>query len=119
LSKEKQLYDKPFIATWHRKYEKLHLEKYRKNGRAFTHKWRMKIIEILGSKCVRCGESDWRCLQVDHIDGGGSKDLIIRSGSTRYKIFYEEIIKGSKKFQLLCANCNWKKRYENKEGYIG
>jgi len=97
-----------------RKLRKEHPEYFRNQ----THKYRMKIIEMLGGHCVRCGEDDWRCLQTDHIDGGGNKDFH-NGGNARYCRIIREIKENPNKFQLLCANCNWRKRYENKEGYRG
>jgi hypothetical protein len=78
----------------------------------------MRILDLLGNKCVRCGETDWRCLQIDHINGGGTKDFA-HGANARYCKIIREIKAGLNKYQLLCANCNWKKRYENHEGYIG
>lgn len=79
------------------------------------HFIRLKTLNILGGKCKRCGFSDFRALQIDHIKGDGSKDT--RMGGGRY---YKHILEmteedRNKKYQLLCANCNWIKRYENGE----
>ena len=72
------------------------------------------IYEILGRKCIRCGFDDPRALQIDHVDGGGHQEK--KSMTTSYyKHVLEEILKGSKKYQVLCANCNWIKRAENRE----
>jgi|GEM_PF-2401918 len=85
-------------------------------------KIRMKLIEALGGKCARCGFSDWRALQIDHINGGGTqerKKYVPNGKGFSYK-YYNDILKrveaGSKDYQLLCANCNQIKKYENKEG---
>ena len=75
-------------------------------------KLKAKAFKILGDKCVRCGFSDPRALQIDHIDGGGNRE-IKKIGT--YRIYYK-ILKGqTSEYQLLCANCNWIKRVENKE----
>jgi hypothetical protein len=52
--------------------------------------------------------------QVDHINGGGNKE---KGNITRtyWLVVLEEIPKYPNKYQLLCANCNWIKKYENKE----
>jgi len=34
-----------------------------------------------------------------------------------YRFILNEIKAGSKDYQLLCANCNWIKKFEEKEGY--
>jgi hypothetical protein len=77
------------------------------------NKARRKALRIMGDKCVRCGFSDWRALQFDHVDGDGHQES--RSGNTG--IVIRKILRNicREKFQILCANCNWIKRYENQE----
>ena len=74
----------------------------------------MGIIEKLGGKCVRCGFEDIRALQIDHKDGGGNQHIKSFNGNFRnyYKSIRSSDLSG---FQILCANCNWIKRYENRE----
>lgn len=73
------------------------------------------IFALLGSKCVMCGFSDRRALQIDHINGGGSKERKIKYGRSAFDYILKEILGGSKKYQILCANCNWIKRAINNE----
>ena len=74
-----------------------------------------RIFELLGDRCARCGFSDPRALQVDHKKAGaGGRDGKYRSGHP----LYAAILRGDKNpadFQILCANCNWIKSFENKE----
>lgn len=83
-------------------------------ARNYSRKYREEAIELLGCKCTMCGNDDFRVLQFDHINGGGTKD-----SRTRTKIWNKEVLdrirNGYEGFQLLCANCNWIKKYENKE----
>jgi len=74
---------------------------------------RLEVIKLLGGKCKKCGYKDWRALQVDHVNGGGVKELKKISRPT----YYSQILNSAEtgKFQLLCANCNWIKKYENNE----
>lgn len=75
---------------------------------------RQKAIEKLGGVCQKCGFSDSRALQFDHVDGGGSKQLKHISSMTHCS----NILRGAYPdgmLQLLCANCNWIKKYENNE----
>lgn len=75
---------------------------------------RAAILEKLGKKCKKCGFDDVRALQVDHINGGGKKH--IASFSNNMRTYYKFVLKDtSGMFQILCANCNWIKRYANKE----
>jgi hypothetical protein len=71
-----------------------------------------RAVTKLGGKCVKCGFSDVRALQIDHVNGGGGKEI----RSIGVKKMYSLAIRDSEhKYQLLCANCNWIKRHENKE----
>lgn len=85
-------------------------------GREKYRKTKEEILSLLGSKCKRCGFSDIRALQIDHIEGGGNKAL--KNANNEYrrilKFLRENIYQN--KYQLLCANCNWIKKSENKEG---
>lgn len=74
------------------------------------------VIMKLGGKCVVCGFKDMRALQLDHINGGGVKE-IKKIGRFRMlsDIMELDITVVMKKYQVLCANCNWIKRSENKE----
>lgn len=77
---------------------------------------RKSVIELLGAKCVRCGFEDPRALQVDHINGGGAKDRA-KDPVTFNKKVMQSFLNKENKYQLLCSNCNWIKRYENKEHF--
>jgi hypothetical protein len=73
------------------------------------------VIEKLGGKCALCGyDADRRAFQIDHIDGQGRKE---RRTIGWYK-FFNQILVDTTNYQLLCANCNYIKRYTNNEVYI-
>ena len=88
---------------------------HRERRRRQRKDWRQAVLTLLGNRCNKCGFSDGRVLQIDHKNGEGSKE--VRSFG-RNPSFYKHIldVKGLN-YQLLCANCNWIKRYENKEGF--
>jgi hypothetical protein len=73
--------------------------------------YRRKLIELYGGECKRCGFLDWRALQIDHINDDGSAE---RKSLTSASNFYLRIMKNINrdKYQVLCANCNWIKKYE-------
>ena len=75
---------------------------------------RVSLLTLLGGECARCGENDHRCLQIDHVDGGGCHERHL-DGHKSYAIAdaWSGGLEG--KYQVLCANCNWKKRYEQNE----
>jgi hypothetical protein len=86
---------------------KLYLKSYR-DGR------RKLLISLLGGKCVRCGFSDARALQIDHRNGGGSRESkSLRGAKISFQL--KRVLAGDNNYQLLCANCNWIKRFENGE----
>jgi hypothetical protein len=86
------------------------------------HRFRVKfnVIKHYSNgtfKCKKCGFSDMRALQLDHINGNGKKEtqLLKRSGNG----FYSYLINNNYPdgYQILCANCNWIKKYENNENH--
>lgn len=86
-----------------------------KSGSTERHKrLRGLIIQKLGGCCRHCGFTDVRALQIDHVLGGGNKELKNGRGAG-LKYDYEVLRDTDGKYQLLCANCNWIKRHENKE----
>lgn len=77
-------------------------------------KRRIAVLGILGNKCTMCGFNDPRALQIDHINGGGHKERREIKGTYSYHVI-ESVLNKENKYQLLCANCNWIKRYNNNE----
>ena len=79
-------------------------------------KLRLELETLLGSVCCRCGFSDRRALQIDHIAGDGAverKKPVGQGFSALNRMLFDPDVK--LKYQLLCANCNWIKRCENRE----
>jgi hypothetical protein len=81
-------------------------------------KLRMKVIQLLGGRCSNSNcpippeRMDKRALHIDHINGGGNKERQqIKSTFSRLS----SVLKHLERYQLLCAYCNWLKRYENNE----
>lgn len=127
-------------AKWYRLSNPEKFKKYRLNGRerilaAQRRRWRSlsteekakeairireyydsvkeQIYLIYGSRCSRCGFEDKRALQLDHIRGGGRRLKHKRGKELAAKICSGKLPRED--FQLLCANCNWIKRWENNE----
>lgn len=82
--------------------------------KAWRQRTKKAIHDLLGGKCVRCGFEDSRALQIDHVNGGGAEEVKATTGNYQVMIL-RSILSGSKKYQLLCANCNWIKRVERNE----
>lgn len=85
-----------------------------------NHKRKVKGEEVLrraiftkhGNKCKSCGFDNPKALQIDHVNGGGHKERITVG---RYAILKKALEDTTGTYQLLCANCNWIKRIDNKE----
>lgn len=114
--KNKDKYKKEYMRIW-RKNNKEKIKSYcRKYYKINGMSVKLEIIEMLGGKCVRCGYKDYRALQIDHIKSGGSKERkSYNNPILYYKMILESIKNNERKFQLLCANCNWIKKHDNKE----
>ena len=97
------------------KYRLNNREKIKENNRKHHLKKRNELFDLLGNKCCKCGFSDKRALQIDHINGGGRSERIKYNTKDFHRIVLRSLKNNENKYQLLCANCNWIKRYENKE----
>ena len=96
--------DREYSKQWYQ----LNKERAAAYNRTQRRKRKMGVVEALGGKCVRCGFDNWKALQVDHINGGG----YVEYQQGPHKV-YKKILDGqTDEYQLLCANCNWIKRYE-------
>lgn len=108
----------------HRYYVK-HREKFKANrieNRAEFNAWRSEwhrrkkfdVFEVYGGRCVTCGCSDLKCLQIDHVSGDGRLE---RTRLAQLNQYYEHVKStfGDGTYQILCANCNWIKRIELKQ----
>ena len=100
-----------------------HTHKNQKRIR-FRRNLKTRVYDLLGNRCSnrQCawinsdgsrGCSDRRCLQVDHIMGGGVQERK-KKFLTTFSMYFD-VIKNPHRYQLLCANCNWIKRFINSE----
>lgn len=81
-----------------------------------TQNIKLKVIKHYSPdiKCQRCGFSDVRALSIDHINGRGAEHR--RKFVHNANFYYWIINHGFPSFlQVLCMNCQWIKRRENKE----
>lgn len=94
---------------------------------------RTEILAKLGGRCESpgcrwlnddgtSGCTDSRALQIDHVEGGGSAELRAGHGvglahlyRVKKDLKYSAIGGYASQYQLLCANCNWIKRYTDRE----
>jgi hypothetical protein len=73
--------------------------------RKYIANLRVRVLTILGNQC-RCGQTNSAMLQVDHRHDDGAAER--KSLSCRQ--LYLKILANPEGYQLLCANCNWRKR---------
>jgi hypothetical protein len=69
-------------------------------------KLRATILAALGSKCLRCGFSDGRALQVHHPEGGGASERKHLGWRYFYRLSKLSALELQERFELLCANCH-------------
>lgn len=62
--------------------------------------------------CTHCGIADIDVLSLDHINGGGTQQRM-QYGSHTYRWVINNAFPDG--FQVLCFNCNWKKRITTKK----
>lgn len=94
-------------------YERI---RHRKKGQDM----KLKVFQLLGNKCARCGLTDERVFQLDHVNGDGAHYRENRHRRRAY-IIYESILSGEERLidhQILCANCHMIKTLEEREYVI-
>jgi len=77
-----------------------------------VQKQRRLVMALLGKRCKRCGFDDEHALQLDHVAGGGGRELRTLGS---YGLYKKVLSCRGEGYQILCANCNWIKRHENSE----
>jgi hypothetical protein len=107
-----------------KKWKANNRDEHREIQRKHRYTIRAEILALISGgavACKHCGFSDWRALQIDHVNGGGMYDRDTLAGLTNLWTFRrklrdpEYLIAARLKYQILCANCNWIKRHEKKE----
>lgn len=109
------------------KFRKQHLKKVSMYQKIRIQKQKDELYKKLGGYCCncdgkncwhekKCDITDFRVLQLDHINGGGRKEekKTNKYGSAKYSM-YLKIPNINNKLQILCSNCNWVKKHNNKE----
>lgn len=91
-----------------------------------NHEWqhqttillREQVLRRFGSKCEHCGFADPRALQIDHIHSDGAKERREISGIPYLnRLVNLPELELRRNYQLLCANCQWIKRFEKQENH--
>lgn len=79
-----------------------------RSAKKYLWNQRVKVLEAYGDCCAVCGITDRDVLQIDHVNNDGAEE---RRKTRSKTTLVNKIIKAgfSDRYQLLCANCNWKK----------
>ena len=81
-------------------------------NREKCRKSRENVLITLGGKCIKCGFNDFRALQIDHIKNDGFKERRKKLSIFDFnKNVMESYLRNENRYQILCANCNWIKRW--------
>jgi len=107
--KKYRIKHKEHLKKYNKKYNEEHKEKLKKYMGRWYEQYRVNILNIISNDnphCVRCGCDDIRLLEINHKNGGGSKEL---QGGKLSSKFSRDILKGIRKtddLELLCKVCN-------------
>lgn len=102
---------------------KLQKQRYRETHRMRNRVWmrnhyraeRLAVIAYLGGRCVNCGCDDVRCLEINHVKGGGAQERKNKD----YHRLSKEILEGKRKdVNLLCRLCQGLDYLERKYGRL-
>ena len=77
-------------------------DKYHKRDKPLFWERKRLLIKNLGGKCIRCGNSDIRCLDINHKDRNKKGKHKNYSWLQRFKEWESQ----SGNLELLCANCH-------------
>lgn len=112
-------YKKLGIDTYCKECRRPECRKHQREYKKHHYRWKAKFIVVahysMGEMCCRhCRQSDIRCLQLDHCEGGGN---LHRRSLPNPTGIYSWLIRNDfpEGYQILCANCNFIKKIENKE----
>lgn len=105
---------KEYKALSNKRYRDTHSVAIKARKREYHQKCKTTVFTHYCNgeiECKKCGEKDTRCLNLDHVNGGGRRHQRQTSG------IYRDIIRRNFPggFQILCQSCNWIKMYENEE----
>ena len=77
---------------------------YRLGGKKRSWKQKLSLVKELGGKCIKCGENDYRVLDINHIDRIKKRIPKNRHFTLRARLKDWKENKGN--LELLCANCH-------------
>lgn len=119
LYQRKYYYEhKEQFKTYRRRYYLKRKEREKSYQQKYNQQMRIEVLGYYSNgtfKCANCGEADIIVLCIDHINGGGTQHRaeIGCWGSHFYRWLKQQGF--PKGYQVLCCNCNQRKRFQRKE----
>ena len=101
---------------WLRQYRRDNSEKLNKRWRDDYYKKKKEVYNLLGNKCVNCGEDDPIYFQIDHVNNDGYIERAQKNGRQDIYVI-KKYLETPERYQLLCANCNWAKHMNDGKLY--
>ena len=99
--------------------QKLNPDLYNQRTKISNYKHKYEVMLHYGGnppKCACCGETEYRFLTIDHINGGGHKhrESLKHNGGSIFLYYW--LIKNNfpEGYQVLCMNCNFTKHHNKK-----
>lgn len=111
-SRKDHTYCNPCHLAYCRKYYQKHKEQRKASMRAYRETVRKETLAAYGGPvCACCGETEEVFLCIDHIHGGGGKQLKAINKKTGAAGFYSWLRQSGfpSGYQVLCFNCNMAK----------
>ena len=90
-------------------------EKYKEDSYRRHLKYRNRILDRYGRKCVRCGFEDVRALSLHHCNNNGADER--RKLGKRGVYIRAMLDEHRNDYQILCMNCQYIKRVEEKVAF--
>jgi hypothetical protein len=105
----------------HDRWRENNPESYKQSYVNWRNKLRKRALLTISEnlQCVRCGCDKFECLEINHKNGGGAKEVKSRKGNNQTN--YMDIIKGRRgidDLEILCKPCNGIHYLEMKYGVL-
>ncbi len=91
-------------------------EERRKKDRVRYLRLKCLVVDKYGGECVACGERDIYVLAFDHVEDDGAvrrRNKLDATGAILYRALVRCPVRTD--LQVMCANCNARKRHHGKE----
>ena len=89
-----------------REYDRKWKKENRDKQRKYVREIRLKVIQLLGGKCINCGCDNLEALEINHINGGGHKEKIMKHGPKQKSLYYDILAGRRNDVELTCKVCN-------------